>query len=132
MAETWSLRRRFLLFDLDGTLIDSAPAIADAWSQWSHEVGVSGPDLERALGGTSRDTIKALVPDLFQDIPSWAPFAEDLFWPDVAGTYRIDPDVGGCVIQRGTSPSDAEVTTVRLRDGMPSAGGRREAQSGVR
>ncbi|WP_261165828.1 HAD-IA family hydrolase [Microbacterium sp. Marseille-Q6965] len=32
-----------VLFDLDGTLIDSIPAVEDAWRLWARELGVSGP-----------------------------------------------------------------------------------------
>lgn len=64
------LDKRFVFFDLDGTLIDSAHAIALAWEKWAECYGISQPSLERALGGTSIDTVRKLVsPDKVQS--SW-------------------------------------------------------------
>lgn len=56
---------RSLLFDLDGTLVDSASAIAAAWRRWARENHIPQPELEQALGGTTRSTLASLVgPDL--------------------------------------------------------------------
>jgi sugar-phosphatase len=48
---------------MDGTLVDSASAIHRAWARWAVRTGVEQPELQRALGGTSIDTIRALVPE---------------------------------------------------------------------
>jgi sugar-phosphatase len=53
-----------LLFDLDGVLIDSTPAVARVWKQWAREHGFD-PDyvVERAHGRPSLSTIKEFLPD---------------------------------------------------------------------
>ncbi|MBN3454027.1 HAD-IA family hydrolase [Mycobacterium sp. DSM 3803] len=51
-----------LLVDMDGTLADSAPAIAEAWRLWSDKYAIAPPDLKAALGGSSADTVRQLVP----------------------------------------------------------------------
>jgi mannitol-1-/sugar-/sorbitol-6-phosphatase len=53
-----------LLFDLDGTLVDSAATIVRAWSRWAAEEGLTEEDL-RAVpthGRTSAELIADLVP----------------------------------------------------------------------
>lgn len=57
-----------LLVDMDGTLADSAPAIAKAWRLWSEQYDIAPPDLSAALGGSSVDTVRQLVsPDLVDE-----------------------------------------------------------------
>lgn len=50
-----------LLIDLDGTLVDSRQAIAEAWSNWARQYGISDDAVRAALGGTSSDTLAKLV-----------------------------------------------------------------------
>lgn len=52
----------FLAFDLDGTLVHSAPTIMSAWHEWALAYGISEPSLEVALGGRAADTVHALLP----------------------------------------------------------------------
>jgi mannitol-1-/sugar-/sorbitol-6-phosphatase len=59
LQEAWA---RFLLVDMDGTLLDSAGAIASAWGQWSQRFEVDAPSLRAALGGSSADTVDQLLP----------------------------------------------------------------------
>lgn len=56
------LDKDFVIFDLDGTLVDSAHAITVAWRQWGDQYSIAWPGLAAALGGTSVDTIRQLVP----------------------------------------------------------------------
>ncbi|HEX4489434.1 MAG TPA: HAD family hydrolase [Terriglobales bacterium] len=53
-----------LLFDLDGVLVDSTPAVARVWKQWAKEHGFDGDYVvERAHGRPSLSTIKEFLPD---------------------------------------------------------------------
>ncbi len=53
-----------VLFDLDGTLVDSAGAVDDAWAQWSVEYGVSAERVAAARGHglPARRIVEQLVP----------------------------------------------------------------------
>jgi mannitol-1-/sugar-/sorbitol-6-phosphatase len=53
-----------LLFDLDGVLIDSTPAVARVWSRWAVEHGFD-PEavVHKAHGRPSRTTIRELLPN---------------------------------------------------------------------
>jgi sugar-phosphatase len=52
-----------LLFDLDGVLIDSTPAVARVWSQWAVEHGFDPTDVvARAHGRPSLTTVRELLP----------------------------------------------------------------------
>ncbi len=50
-----------LLFDLDGTLVDSAESIARCWLQWADEYGVDPMRLLDAHGRTSAHIVAGLV-----------------------------------------------------------------------
>jgi sugar-phosphatase len=53
-----------LLFDLDGVLIDSTPAVARVWTRWAIEHGFDPADtVARAHGRPSLTTIRELLPD---------------------------------------------------------------------
>lgn len=56
---------RAFLFDLDGTLIDSIPAVDRAWALWAHRVGLA-PEavLPHIHGRRSFDSIGVLAPHL--------------------------------------------------------------------
>jgi sugar-phosphatase len=54
---------RGLLFDLDGVLIDSTPAVARVWTAWALQHGFDPEDtVRRAHGRPSLTTIKELLP----------------------------------------------------------------------
>lgn len=54
-----------VLFDMDGTLVDSHAAVERAWSTWSHEHGVPvSLALDLAHGGSAEDTVRRLLPHL--------------------------------------------------------------------
>src|ERR1700731_2557631 len=57
------IRCRGVLFDLDGVLVDSTPAVARAWAGWAHEHGFD-PDevVKKAHGRPSIATIRELLP----------------------------------------------------------------------
>jgi sugar-phosphatase len=58
-----SLPCRGVLFDMDGVLVDSTPAVARVWSGWAREHGFD-PDevVKRAHGRPSITTIQELLP----------------------------------------------------------------------
>jgi len=52
------------LFDMDGVLIDSTPAVARVWSQWALEHEFDPEDVvRRAHGRPSLTTVRELLPD---------------------------------------------------------------------
>ena len=54
---------RGLLFDLDGVLVDSTPAVARVWSRWAIAHGFDPEDtVRRAHGRPSIETIRELLP----------------------------------------------------------------------
>ncbi len=57
------IRCSAVLFDLDGVLIDSTPAVARVWSRWAVEHGFDPETVVRqAHGRPSRTTIRELLP----------------------------------------------------------------------
>lgn len=54
-----------ILFDMDGVLIDSAPAVERVWRKWAAEYGLD-PNLvvEQAHGRRSVETIRAVAPHM--------------------------------------------------------------------
>ncbi len=58
------IRCRAMLFDLDGVLIDSTPAVARVWHRWAVAHGLD-PDVvvRMAHGRPSRSTIRELLPN---------------------------------------------------------------------
>lgn len=67
-APAWLAEVRAVLFDLDGTLVDSDAAVERAWHRWAEEFG-GGERLE-AVGMHGRpapETVRLLAPDLDED-----------------------------------------------------------------
>ena len=60
-----SIRCRGVLFDLDGVLVDSTPAVARVWTSWAREHGFDPDEVVRkALGRPSIATIRELLPNV--------------------------------------------------------------------
>jgi sugar-phosphatase len=59
-----TIRCRSVLFDLDGVLVDSTPAVAQVWAWWARAHGFD-PDevVKKAHGRPSIATIRELLPD---------------------------------------------------------------------
>src|SRR5215475_15081703 len=55
---------RGLLFDLDGVLVDSTPAVSRVWTRWALAHGFDPEEtVRRAHGRPSIETIRELLPD---------------------------------------------------------------------
>lgn len=56
---------RAVLFDMDGTLVDSRAAVERAWTTWAIEFGADpAMALAHAHGGSADDVIRRLIPSL--------------------------------------------------------------------
>lgn len=53
-----------ILFDNDGTLVDSAPAATRAWIAWAKEYDIPLTSLEGRHGMPARDIVRAVAPQL--------------------------------------------------------------------
>ncbi|MEI5102674.1 HAD-IA family hydrolase [Streptomyces sp. PmtG] len=54
-----------ILFDLDGTLVDSYPDAEDCWGEWAQSVGVGAEfDLDRFYGQKRSDIVRTMLPHL--------------------------------------------------------------------
>jgi mannitol-1-/sugar-/sorbitol-6-phosphatase len=59
-----SIRCRGVLFDLDGVLVDSTPAVERVWAGWAHEHGFDADEVvKKAHGRPSITTIRELLPN---------------------------------------------------------------------
>jgi len=64
MRPTISIQTEALLFDMDGVLIDSTPAVARVWTKWALAHGFDPAEtVRRAQGRPSITTIRELLPD---------------------------------------------------------------------
>jgi mannitol-1-/sugar-/sorbitol-6-phosphatase len=52
-----------VIFDLDGTLIDSTPAVIRAWNTWTSEYGLPPMDLRTHHGTPSASVVRAVMPE---------------------------------------------------------------------
>lgn len=79
-----------VLFDLDGTLIDSTPAIARSWSAVLNEIGISLDVLPTLHGKPSRESLRRLLPESNDnEISHWAKKIEDLEVEDTDGIILL-------------------------------------------
>lgn len=58
---TFRWRASEVLFDMDGTLLDSVDAIELAWARWGDELGLVLPDPQLLHGRTAADLVGSLV-----------------------------------------------------------------------
>lgn len=79
-----------VLFDLDGTLIDSTPAITRSWSAVLTEIGISLDVLPTLHGKPSRESLGRLLPEAsHSDIDHWAKKIEALEVEDTEGIILL-------------------------------------------
>lgn len=62
MAESY--RVKAIVFDLDGVLVDSMPAIRAYWTEWAHRNGVAAETVLAALHLTAEELIRRFAPSL--------------------------------------------------------------------
>jgi mannitol-1-/sugar-/sorbitol-6-phosphatase len=79
---------RAILFDLDGVLASSIPAVERAWRAWAARVGLDGDALLRVVHGRRAvDTLRAVAPSLDLDAElAWLEHREST---DVAGVEAL-------------------------------------------
>jgi sugar-phosphatase len=56
-----------VIFDMDGTLIDSTPAVNRAWDTWAREYGLASMDGVRHHGVPSVTVVRAVMPEHMQE-----------------------------------------------------------------
>ena len=56
-----------VIFDLDGTLIDSTPAVMRAWTTWEREYGLAPTDVVRHHGMPSASVVRVVMPEHLHD-----------------------------------------------------------------
>lgn len=80
------MRLNAVLFDMDGTLVNSDAAVARAWTTWAGERGLDGDAaIELAHGSPSETTVRKLQPHLDDDGVAAAVARQmDLQYDDVA------------------------------------------------
>ena len=78
-----------ILFDLDGVLVDSTPAVVNTWNRWAEEHDMD-PDhiLEVAHGRRTVETIRLVAPEL--DAEAEVQELESMEVEDLEGVYKID------------------------------------------
>lgn len=130
-----------LLFDLDGVLIDSTPAVARVWRQWAIERGFDPEEVvHKAHGRPSLSTVKDYLPDadhLAENLEIERREMEDLDgvvpWPGALELLHALPKDRWAIVTSCTRPlaelrlrvaglprPDCFVTSSDIRHGKPA------------
>jgi sugar-phosphatase len=98
-----------VLFDMDGTLVDSDRAVERSWLSWGEEYGVDGPAAHAmAHGAPSSTTVRKLLPHLGDEEMRRASLRQlELQYDDLADVVA--------------APGAAELLAVLVRRGLPWA-----------
>lgn len=82
--------KKGVLFDLDGTLIDSTAAVTRSWSQVLTEAGIPLDVLPTLHGVPSRQSLRRLLPDCTEsEIDNWAKKIDALEVEDTEGIILL-------------------------------------------
>lgn len=96
------------LFDMDGTILTSIPAVERAWTAWAQRIGLpAGPVLQAMHGRRAIDTIRDFT-------PASRSVAEELAWLDAYELQDIDgiaPIPGAAAFLRALPPDAWAVVT---------------------
>src|SRR6267143_413382 len=112
-----SIRCRGVLFDLDGVLVDSTPAVVRVWAGWARGHGFD-PDevVKKAHGRPSITTIRELLPDADQ-----AAEDREVERREIADIDGVIPLPGAMELLQALSPERWAIVTSCTR---PLAGAR--------
>lgn len=92
-----AIRCRGVLFDLDGVLVDSTPAVARVWAGWAREHGFDPDEVVRkAHGRPSITTVRELLPDGDAELEN-----REVERREIADTEGIIPLPGAMELLRG-------------------------------
>ncbi len=95
-----------VLFDMDGTLVDSVSAVDRCWSRWAREYGLPGGRLELAHGVPSRQVLAAVVRPA--DLDAAVRRIEELEVADVDGVTLLP---GAARVLASLPPGRAAIAT---------------------
>jgi sugar-phosphatase len=100
---------RGVLLDLDGTLVDSIPAVERSWLRWCREYGIEPERLRGAHGVTARILIERLLPEEQREAAHDRILALEL--ADVDGTEALPGAVDLLTRLRDAGVATAVVTS---------------------
>ncbi|MFZ0214213.1 MAG: HAD family hydrolase [Candidatus Acidiferrales bacterium] len=110
-----------LLFDMDGVLLDSTPAVARVWHQWAIEHGLNPEEVVRAAHGRpSISTIRDYLPGSDYEVENREVERRELAdlegiapWPGAIGLLKSLPPDRWAIVTSCTRP----LAEVRIRAG---------------
>jgi sugar-phosphatase len=101
------IRCRGVLFDLDGVLVDSTPAVARVWAGWAREHGFDPDEVVRdAHGKPSITTIRELLPHADHDAEN-----REVERRELADTDGVIPLPGAIELLRAIPPEKWAIVT---------------------
>ena len=104
---TTRLRARAILFDMDGTLVDSTPVVEMVWRRFAAAHGLDGDEiLATSHGVKAIDTIRKHVPDIDADAA-----AEDLAAFEIGQNDGIIEIPGAPAFVKSLEPGEFAVVT---------------------
>ena len=115
-----------VLFDLDGVLVDSTPAVERVWSEWAIEHGLDAQEtVRRAHGRPSISTVRELLPNADPEKENLEAGRREI--ADVDGVVPL-PGVMGLL---GNLPQHADDCDLHTSIGAKFASARRGCRSRI-